>query len=197
MKLLMSSPNCLFLFPRWFARTLYAWLPRLAFLLLDCLSAYSLLEGSVFVALPTGGFSSGPPVRLSDAGDDLLSVSACAMARSISSSARASAIARLGRQRVSVLKWIRHRLVGHVGPMVAIRHPCRARGPCGRPLRWASPEQQTQFRTAPARIAGPTRRSRGRERCLLRLQRTRPFPQGLSGQRSTGFVADGVLAERE
>ena len=25
-----------------------------------------------------------------------------------------------------------------------------------------------------------------------RLQRTRPFPQGLSGQRNTGFVADGV-----
>src|SRR5262245_45969481 len=46
----------------------------------------------------------------------------------------------------------RQRLVGHVGPMVAIRHPCRARGPCGRPPRWASPEQQTQFTTALARI---------------------------------------------
>ena len=28
--------------------------------------------------------------------------------------------------------------------------------------------------------------------CTLRLRRTRPFPLGLSGQRSTWFVADGV-----
>jgi len=47
------------------------------FLPWGCLSAHSLLEGSVFVAFPTGGFSGGPPARSGDAGDDLLSVSAC------------------------------------------------------------------------------------------------------------------------
>jgi hypothetical protein len=54
--------------------------------------------------------------------------------------------------------------------MVAIRHPCRARGPCGQPLRWASPERQTKFTTALARTPGPTRRSRGSKCCLLRSE---------------------------
>src|ERR1700730_16199306 len=31
MKVPVSSPNCLFFFPRWFARTLDAWLPSLVF----------------------------------------------------------------------------------------------------------------------------------------------------------------------
>jgi hypothetical protein len=33
--------------------------------------------------------------------------------------------------------------------------------------------------------------------CALRLQRTRPFPRALCGQRSTWFVADGVPGDRE
>jgi hypothetical protein len=35
------------------------------------------------------------------------------------------------------------------------------------------------------------------ERCARRLQRTRPFPRALSGQRNTWFVADGVPGDRE
>jgi hypothetical protein len=51
--------------------------PEPCFLLRACLSASALLEGTLFVALPTGGFSGGPTARYGDAGDDLLSVSAC------------------------------------------------------------------------------------------------------------------------
>jgi hypothetical protein len=66
MKPLVSSPNCHFLLPRWFARTLHVRPKGIVFCCLVVLFAHDLPKGTFFVALPTGGFTAGTPARYGD-----------------------------------------------------------------------------------------------------------------------------------